>query len=263
MAIAAPERTEAIKIENPERRAFVRMASALVATSLTGSATIAKAADKAPTKNEDAKRLWIVGDSTAQAVGQGFEFQTRDVPTIKVRNIFRNASGLMRPDFYDWPKTVRGLLAREKAPEAVVLSFGANDTQGIVLDPRTIARPGEDAWHDAYKAKVAAFLKLFTEAGSPVFLLGLPFDPKTRMATGLAAVNRAFRDAASATEKCEFVDSEKLLLAEDGSYQKQVRIGGQTLTLRNQDGVHLTADGGRYLAKLSLGAIRKGMGLPE
>jgi uncharacterized protein len=209
-------------------------------------------------KDADAKLVWTVGDSTAQAVGEGLQFQVRNDSQILVKNIFRNASGLMRPDFFNWPKTIAGILARESAPKVVVITLGANDTQGIVLpDKKTIAKPGEDAWHTQYTERVNAFLKLFSDAGTTTLLIGQPYDPSKRFAPMLAAVNKAFRASAAQAERVQYIDSEQLLLSSEGAYQNNVTTeSGQHLVLRNADGVHLTADGGRYLGRFLVQEIK-------
>jgi uncharacterized protein len=209
-------------------------------------------------KDAEAKLVWTVGDSTAQAVGEGLVFQVRHDSQVRVKNIFRNASGLMRPDFFDWPKTIAGILAREPAPKVVAITLGANDTQGIVMpDRKTVAKPGEDPWHTHYVDRVNAFLKLFSDAGATTLLIGQPYDPSKKFAPMMAAVNKAFRASASQVERVHYIDSEQLLLSSDGAYQNNITLeNGQRLILRNADGVHLTADGGRYLARFLVQEMR-------
>ena len=46
------------------------------------------------------------------------------------------ASGLTRPDYYDWPAALAADLEATD-PEVVVAVFGVNDAQGIVLPDGT------------------------------------------------------------------------------------------------------------------------------
>ena len=180
---------------------------------------------------------------------------------LKTRNLFRNSSGLTRPDFFDWPKTVKPLIASH-APAALLLSFGANDTQGLVVpNERRVAQLGTPEWGDVYAQRVRAFLDLFTDKGSEVFVLGQPFDPSRKYAPLMRAVNDAFKKAVADGPRATYVDGEGLLADAEGHFQKTTLDSrGKSITLRNDDGIHLTGEGARFLAVRILDIIKKKIG---
>ena len=117
-------------------------------------------------------RIWTVGDSTAQALGEEFERETHGKPAYKSSLYFRNSSGLIRRDFHDWPKVVTGLLANP--PDAVVISLGANDTQGMFApdDAQVPVQPGTEGWKVEYTRRMDGFVRLFLDKGVRVYLVG-------------------------------------------------------------------------------------------
>jgi len=67
-------------------------------------------ADEPPPK---VLRIWTVGDSTAQPIGQGVERNVNDTKDKRARTFFRNSTGLARREFYDWPKVAKKILESE------------------------------------------------------------------------------------------------------------------------------------------------------
>ena len=237
-----------------------RRSSLLAAFVLFGASRTSRArADEAAPANpvQHTHELWTLGDSTAQSLGEAMASLLKG-DSLKARNIFRNSSGLTRTDFFDWPKTVKPLIASH-APEALLLSFGANDTQGLfIASERRVAQLGTPEWGDEYAKRVRAFVDLFTDKGTEVFILGQPFDPSRKYAPLMRAVNDAFKKAAEHGARSTYIDGEGILADTDGHFQKTILDShGKPVPLRNDDGIHMTSEGARYLATRVLDIVRK------
>lgn len=241
----------------------VRRRSALLGALAVFASRRVRADDAAPnTSVHHANELWTLGDSTAQSLGEAMASLLKG-DTLKTRNLFRNSSGLTRPDFFDWPKTVKPLLAGDgRAPAALLVSFGANDTQGLyMVSERRVAQLGTPEWGDEYAKRVRAFIDLFTDKGTEVFVLGQPFDPSRKYAPLMRAVNDAFKKACADGPRATFVDGEAILADAEGHFQKTTQDSrGKTITLRNDDGIHMTGEGARYLAIRVLDIVKKKLG---
>lgn len=213
-------------------------------------------ADVAPTLSPS-NELWTLGDSTAQSMGEAIAHLLKG-DALKTRNLFRNSSGLTRPDFFDWPKTVKPLIAA-RAPVGLVLSFGANDTQGLFMaSEKRVAQLGTPEWGDEYAKRVRSFVDLFTDKGTEAFILGQPFDPTRKYAPLMRAVNDAFKKAAQDGQRTTYIDAEGILADAEGHFQKTTQDSrGKTITLRNDDGIHMTSEGARFLAIRVLEIVKK------
>lgn len=190
--------------------------------------------------------VWVIGDSTAQPLEQGFAALGKETPHVKVRSFFKNSSGLIRTDVIDWAKTMRGMLAHG-APNVAIITFGPNDAQGLVpAGKRQPVAMGTEEWRDEYAKRVRAFVDLFRERGTEVFLLTQPFDENKKHAPLMRDVNAGIGKASAVTDAetkppIHLVDVPELLAAESSDKPSGA--------LKNVDGIHLTFVGGKYLAR--------------
>jgi uncharacterized protein len=206
-------------------------------------------------------RVWLVGDSTVQPLSIGLERNLEGRKDLKLRTIFRNATGLARPDFFDWPKIVSGLL-EQGTPDVVFITLGSNDTQGLAPPgTRMPVLPTSPEWRAEYGRRLESFANLFK--AQPVhiriYLVLQAYDVTRKFAAAMSEVNEAMRETA-ARMNIGIIDAPKLLANENGEFQKRaIDSKGNTFTLRSDDGVHLTARGGAYLARRVLRILDEDM----
>lgn len=190
--------------------------------------------------------VWVVGDSTAQPLEQGFAALRKETPQVKVRTFFKNSSGLIRTDVIDWPKTMQPMLDHG-APRIAIITFGPNDAQGIL--PAGAREPipmGTEAWREEYGKRVRAFVDLFRAHGTEVFLLTQPFDDAKKHAPLMRDVNAGILKAAGSTSAST---APPLHLVDVSLLLTESRADKPTAALKNVDGIHLTFAGGKYLAR--------------
>src|SRR5690606_15905590 len=101
------------------------------------------------------------GDSLA-ATGFGalLERKLDAHPLIKCHRKGKSASGLARPDFFDWiAEGKRQVELRD--PDLVVVIMGGNDGQDLTRPPRGGGKRvtwKDEAWADAYRERMDQFL---------------------------------------------------------------------------------------------------------
>ncbi len=210
------------------------------------SSTRAAAAPPPPPKLDNAKKVLVVGDFVASALGEGLKAAFEDSPGVVVENRANGSSGLVRDDFYDWPATLPTLVSEIK-PSLLVIQIGANDRQQLAtsegrLDFRT------DPWFAAYGERAARLATVAAETRIPVIWVGLPaFRPQNMTADALR-LNTIYR---SSIEKVsgEFVDVWEGFVDQDGRFiVTGSDINGQPVRLRGNDGINFTGPGKRKLA---------------
>lgn len=218
--------------------------------------TVTTAPPRTPTA-DNPLRLWIAGDSMAQVFGQSLVNKSVETGVIDATLDYRISSGLTRPDFFDWPAHLRAELA-ERRPETVVLVFGANDAQGLLLDGHAVPY-GTPAWFSEYRRRVDDVLSITTAGGRRVVWVGLPVMRSATYSAHVRQLNDVYREAVERYPGATFVDSWNLFAGPDGGYDAYAHPeNGAPVLLRQADGIHLTRAGGDRLAEVVLDRIRAG-----
>jgi hypothetical protein len=197
----------------------------------------------------------VIGDSLGQMLGQGLIEAFAERPDIGVLRKARENSGLVRDDYFDWPKAARDLLASGERINLAIIIVGSNDRQPIrdgagyvdVLTPR---------WKELYAARVAAVAGTFRARDIRLVWVGLPIMRSHSMALGAAALNDIYR-AQAASGGAAYVDIWEAFADERGQYSDYgPDVNGRIVRLRAADGVHFTTAGARKLAHFVEGGVR-------
>ena len=162
----------------------------------------------------------------------------------------RSASGLARPDFYDWPSLLEELLA-EHDPDGVVVMFGGNDAQGLRMpkdhDPKWI-RWGEEGWFDEYRNHVETFAELIAPDDSrQIYWLGMPAMRSSKLDGRIKQINDVYRSVIAGRESGFYYETRPVLADGQGRFVDHMTIGGESVRVRAHDGVHLRGPGARRL----------------
>jgi len=200
----------------------------------------------APDKLENALVILVVGDFTAGGLAQGLKEAFAEVPSIVIESRANGSSGFVRDDFYDWPKSIGPIIEATK-PALVVMMIGSNDRQAMRVDGRT-EKVRTDAWVKEYQARISAFAKSVQASNTPLIWVGGPPYRFKSMSTDILAFNELYRQAAEAVGG-SFVDIWDGFVDQEGAFVLSGSdINGQTVRLRNSDGINFTNDGKRKLA---------------
>lgn len=201
-------------------------------------------------------RLWVGGDSMAQVFGQSLVAAAEATGVVDPTLHYEMASGLTRPDYYDWPRALAADVD-EADPEVVVVVFGVNDAQGIVLaDGSPIQQVADPAWAVEYRRRVGTVMDQLRAEDRMIVWVGQPPMREPDYGARLAIVNEAFRAEAAARPWVTYVDPAGVLGDQAGAYTEVLPdTAGAPADVRQDDGIHLTTPGGDLLAAHVLAAV--------
>ncbi|WP_246666088.1 DUF459 domain-containing protein [Aquamicrobium sp. LC103] len=197
-------------------------------------------------KNEDAKRVLVVGDFLAGGMAEGLEAAFAENADILVVNRSSGSSGFVRDDYYNWPGEIAGMLDKEK-PAAVVVMIGSNDRQQLVVAGNR-EQPRTDPWLKEYEARATAFAKIIDGKDVPLlWVSAIPFKSGS-MTSDMLAFNDIYRRVAESVDG-EFVDVWDGFADENGAFVANgPDMNGQPAQLRSGDGINITRAGRRKIA---------------
>lgn len=205
----------------------------------------------APTP-DDPLRLAVIGDSMVRFFGDTMVSLAHETGLIEAQTEHRLSSGLTRPDFYDWPARIVEVMATDD-PDAVVLMYGGNDAQALVVDGQ-IARPFSDTWVGEYSARVGHMMDLVTTDPDRLLIwVGQPIMRDPDFDQKMVELNKIYAAEATTRERVRYVDTRDLFRGPDGGFSRYViDEAGQRTDVRLTDGVHLSTLGGQWLSQLLL-----------
>ncbi|MEM8696763.1 MAG: GDSL-type esterase/lipase family protein [Pseudomonadota bacterium] len=137
----------------------------------------------------------------------------------------------------------------EQPVDIAVLSFGANDTQGIYTGNSGAAFMSEE-WQGIVGERIDAIVQLLRDRGAIVYWVGMP---KMRRETFDAQIQQqnAFYAARMRQLGVPFIDTVSLSVDEAGQYAAYLphpETGERTLARAN-DGIHMTGQGYGFLTR--------------
>ena len=168
----------------------------------------------------------------------------------------KSATGLARPDTYDWLAEIPKFLKDQQFSTAIV-ALGSNDCQSL-------ARPGDKAlpygtaeWDIAYRARVKALLGLLCASVEQVVWLGLPPMRNAKFNGRVSALNKLLESEVGKAACARFLPVADKLADSKGHFTQIVKVGNHKLRVREDDGIHLTQNGGKVISELLVESLRK------
>lgn len=194
-----------------------------------------------------APKLLVIGDSLAEALNFGFDGEANMKSAYRLIERTRSASGLVRDDYFDWPKTLAGLIAEHPDLSAIVVMIGLNDRQVLRVGDIT-HEPLSEAWREEYRKRVDSILVLARDARVPLVWVGMPLMRAPKLSAELAAINTIIRDRVSNFGQT-FVETIDAFADASGAFSATgPDVIGDNVRLRGPDGIHFTPAGQRKLA---------------
>ncbi|MCO5091390.1 SGNH family hydrolase [Bosea sp. (in: a-proteobacteria)] len=198
-------------------------------------------------KVDVAHHVVVMGDSLANLLANGLDDALNNRPDVAVLHKAKPDSGLVRTDFYDWPKTAAEILAGEQKLSIGVMLVGLNDRQPI-REGETVHEPMSPRWLELYRDRIDMIAGAFAEKRVPLIWVGAPPVQNGRLSADFVTFNELYRQR---VEKAGghyvdlwggFVDAENRYAATGPD------VSGQPVRLRLGDGIHFTAAGARKAA---------------
>lgn len=197
----------------------------------------------------------VLGDSLGQMLGQGLATALSDRPEIEVLHDAKEDSGLVRDDYYDWPKAAHDLVTGGQKINVAVMMIGSNDHQTL-HDANGSYDPGTPQYEQIYAARIEAVAKIFHDAKIPLLWVGLPIMKSDHFSAEMAALNDMYRQYAS-RNGATYVDIWEDFVDDSGQFSSVgPDVDGQVVRLRAMDGIHFTKAGALKLASFVQPQIR-------
>lgn len=220
-------------IDTTARRRLVAVALALGAALLPACGDDRGSGTAAATDVADAEhKITVAGDSISVGLGASLRAVVDESTVVKVIGV--EGSGLARPDTFDWPARLAEL-ARDFPPEVLVLSLGSNDGQDLADgEGEPVAALDDDqAWDEAYRARLDAAVAPFAETGTTVVWVGHVRAADQVVADTNRRVHELAVEVAAEHEHVEVADLADLLGTGDDE------VATRCL---EPDGLHLSVD---------------------
>jgi hypothetical protein len=203
---------------------------------------------RTPTADEPL-RLWVGGDSQAQVFGQSLVDHASATGLVDPTLHYEMASGLTRPDYYDWPRALAAAVD-DVDPEVVVVVFGVNDAQGIVLSDGTpVPEVTDPRWSAEYGRRVGDLMDQLRADDRVVLWVAQPPMREPGYDSRIAIVDQAVAAEAAERPWIVLVDPAPVVGDAAGAYADALPDAtGAPVDVRQSDGIHLTPAGGERLA---------------
>jgi len=201
--------------------------------------------------------LYIAGDSMAGIPGMALVNMAKDTKLIKPLLDYRISTGLVRPDFFNWPLQLQEQM-KSFDPGAVVVMWGANDNQGLETSSGKVHQFGSDGWKKEYRKRIEDVIAILFAGGvRRIYWVGQPVMPDATYDRQIRLMNDLFESAAARHDGVTYVDAYQLFSNANGGYTQYLEDdNGETQQVREADGEHLTYAGGQRLAKAVMAAIK-------
>ncbi|HEU0247729.1 MAG TPA: DUF459 domain-containing protein [Gaiellaceae bacterium] len=200
-------------------------------------------------------RLWIAGDSLVVVPGESLlraVAGNRAITPIG-RIDGRIASGLERPDVFNWFTHVREQM-RSKKPRAVVLMFGGNDDHGFMTglpEWKEVGSFGSPSWRAEYRRRVGAIMETIADANAVLVWIGLPISHDAEQTLRYDVINTIVQsEAAKRPGRASYLDTYFFFAGEDGGFAEYIEDStGKLVKMRADDGVHFERPAGDLIAE--------------
>lgn len=210
--------------------------------------------------------VYVLGDSLAISAADGMAQDFGARPEIGVVNRARDASGLVRDDYFDWPKAARDLVAPGKDGklariDMAFVMLGLNDLQPL-KDGKDYVDVLSERWAAVYAQRIQALVAPLQAAHVPVVWVGLPPMRNEKVNGEIVVLNQLFKENAEKAG-AKFVDIFDAFADQSGGFDAfGPNMEGRQVKLRGPDGLHFTMAGGQKLAHFlepeALAALKPG-----
>lgn len=198
--------------------------------------------------------VWIAGDSLVVVPGESLLRAIADnralTPAGKIDG--RIASGLERPDVFNWFTHVREQM-RKKQPKAAVLMLGGNDDHGFMTglpEGREVGSFGSPSWRAEYRRRVAAIMETVTRRGAFLVWIGLPISHDSEQTARYDVINSIVQsEAAKRPGRASYLDTYFFFAGDDGGFAEYIEDDtGRLVKMRADDGIHFERAAGDLIA---------------
>lgn len=187
-------------------------------------------------------QIGVFGDSFGDGVWAGVYNILRGDSRYEVRQFSERSTGFTRYRSLNLLDDARAKLDRNPVDIAII-SYGANDTQGIYLDGRGHQFMTE-GWQRIVTERVTAIINLMRERGIQVYWVGLPKMREAQFDTDIRAMNAFFTSRMQALG-VPYIETATRSTGADGAFSPYLTDPrtNERFNARTNDGIHMTIPG--------------------
>jgi uncharacterized protein len=188
-------------------------------------------------------QIGVFGDSFGDGIWAGIYNRLRRDARFEVHQFSERSTGFTRYRSLNILSDVRAKLDRQPV-DIAVLSFGANDTQGIFEDGHGNPYMSE-GWQRIVTGRVTDVVGLLRQRGAAVYWVGLPKMRDPAFDADIQKMNRFYADRMAALD-VPYIDTVPMTVDEDGAYAPYLPLEpgrSERQPARTNDGVHMTIPG--------------------
>ena len=214
-------------------------------------------AEKQAFSPTDRMTVWIGGDSLSITPGESF---VNLAPSTEVIDVVGDsvdgqvATGLARPEVFNWPQHVLDVIASDD-PDAVVITLGSNDDQTMTGEGG-VGPFGSPEWIAEYRRRVGGMMDVVTADGRrKLFWIGAPMmRNEERSETRYRIINDIYREeAAKRPGRVYYIDIYDRFRDANGSYADIIN----GVQVRTPDGIHFSREGGDQIAQVVVDTLNR------
>jgi hypothetical protein len=202
-------------------------------------------------------RVLATGDSMIQIIDGDLKRRLARRGPISVRSDAHISTGISKPFMFNWPAHARAS-ARALNPDLTVMFLGAND--GFPMGTPSGAKVPccNQAWVREYARRARGMMRSYARRGAgTVYWLLLPTPRSQRFRAVFEPVNQALRAAAQSFPGTVRLIDLGATFTPHGRFRARMRWHGRLRTVRQADGVHLSAAGASIATELIVRRMRR------
>ncbi|MFS0736438.1 GDSL-type esterase/lipase family protein [Sphingomonas sp. 1P06PA] len=201
-------------------------------------------------------RIGVFGDSFGDGVWSGLNRQLGERDGYDVVKFSQQATGFTRYKRLNLETHAAEQLG-DRRIDIAVISYGANDTQGVITSKGKYAALMSPEWQAEIGARVDGFVRLMREHGATVFWVGLPRMRKPSFDADIAAMN-AFYQARMAALGVPFIETVSTSAGSDGGFATYLidPADAKRTLIRADDGIHMSMTGYVWITRGLAGRIK-------
>jgi uncharacterized protein len=200
-------------------------------------------------------RVAVFGDSFGDGVAFGLQQQLTGKAGYTVLKFSQAATGFTRYRQLNLEARANAQLGAQPVDIAVI-SFGANDAQGVITDQGHYAALMSPQWRDQIGQRVDRFVAVLRAHHAMVYWVGLPRMREAGLDNQVGAINRFYAERMAALG-VPFLDTRPIVSDAKGQYTAYLNdphTGRQTL-IRAGDGIHMSMTGYQWITRPLSGRI--------
>jgi hypothetical protein len=199
----------------------------------------------------------MLGDSMMRLMGKAIEKELK-ADGYEATTFSSIGSGLARLDVFDWFSRIDSTMKAAK-PVVVVVTLGANDRQALQDGAGNVLQFGTAEWREEYGKRIGRAMDVILEngaKGSSGLSFGHEGAPPPEYADLVNAIYAEQAAVPSRKDKVFLFSMRRHLSKVPGKYTSFLMSPqGQALQVRDADGIHLSQQGAKIIAKALVDAF--------